>query len=319
MKPVPEHILELLPDILEGNAGQDQQALWDAWLAGDAANRDWFQEMKLIWEVSAREVSPIRAEESWEALLAKRNRTGGARMSVSYRSLSLAAGLLVLLGLVGWYFFLLGHHALQQVAFSEAGQVALPDGTVVYSPGDAVIEYPSVFGNQSREMVQRKGMAFFDVTKNPRKPFIIHSQVADIRVLGTSFRTHVTADSLEVIVTTGKVAVYHQQDTVTLLPGEKVVYYANATHTPKLQNADPNYLFWKTSVLEYRDALLSDVLADLQQKLSITIQFDRTALAKHHISGRYNAGSPDQVLEAIAETMDLQYRKENDRYVLTIK
>lgn len=319
MKPIPEHIEELLPDILEGIAGKEQQALWDTWLAEDAANRKWYDEMQLVWQASARETSPLSAEQSWEDLLAKRNRRGGSRMTISYRTLSLAASLLLLLGLGAWYLLMQRRHTVMQFAFTQEKQVALPDGSQVFSPGDALIEYPSGFDGNTREVTQHKGMAFFEVTKNPEKPFIIHSQLADIRVVGTSFRTLVSADSVEVIVATGKVAVYHRQDTVMLLPGEKVVYYADASHSIKTTNTDANYLFWKTAVLAYNDIPLADVLADLQQKLNIQIQYDATQFGSRRLSGRYHADSPDHILSAIAETLELDYRKENNTYILTIK
>jgi ferric-dicitrate binding protein FerR (iron transport regulator) len=319
MKPIPENILELLPNILEGIADDQQQREWNAWLTDDKAHQEWFDEMKSIWNVSAQELSPISAEASWQALLQKRNQRRGSSLRLSYRTLSLAASLLLLIGLGVWYLFIGTVHSKKQFAFSEDKQVALPDGTVVYSPGNALIEYPSVFNAKIREVTQHKGMAFYEVTKNPEKPFVIHSRLADIKVLGTSFQTIVTTDSVEVIVASGKVAVYREKDTVTLLPGEKVVYYANASHTDKTVNRDMNFLFWKTGILEYRDMPIALVLEDLQSKLAISIQFDSTKMGSRRLSGRYHAGSPEDVLGAITETLDLAFFKEKDTYIITNK
>ncbi|HZK64965.1 MAG TPA: FecR family protein [Puia sp.] len=62
----------------------------------------------------------------------------------------------------------------------------LPDGTTVWLNAGSRLTYDSLYGNEPRE-VTLSGEGFFDVVKNPQKPFIIHTGKINIRVLGTIF------------------------------------------------------------------------------------------------------------------------------------
>jgi transmembrane sensor len=65
-------------------------------------------------------------------------------------------------------------------------QVLLPDGSQVWLNSDSRLTY-SDFHNDTVRQVELEGEAYFDVVKNPAKPFIVHTSSIDVRVLGTAF------------------------------------------------------------------------------------------------------------------------------------
>jgi len=69
---------------------------------------------------------------------------------------------------------------------SRMTQIQLPDGSVVRLNSSSSLTYDKNFGKNVRE-VNLTGEAFFDVTKDSSHPFIIHTNVIDIKVLGTAF------------------------------------------------------------------------------------------------------------------------------------
>ncbi|SKB69001.1 FecR family protein [Dyadobacter psychrophilus] len=126
---------------------------------------------------------------------------------------------------------------------SSTQKIVLEDGSAVtLTPGSKII-YPKKFPKEKRE-VQLLGDAFFEITKNPDKPFFVYSGKLVTRVLGTSFRikTSPKGQALEVEVVTGKVSVFendnsftdykadHQSNGVVLTPNQRVTYFPESRH-----------------------------------------------------------------------------------------
>ncbi|MFT3946833.1 MAG: FecR family protein [Agriterribacter sp.] len=64
--------------------------------------------------------------------------------------------------------------------------IQLPDGTMVWLNADSRLTYDENFRGDFRK-VHLQGEAYFDVVRDERRPFIIHTKTLDIKVLGTVF------------------------------------------------------------------------------------------------------------------------------------
>ena len=111
-------------------------------------------------------------------------------------------------------------------------QIKLEDGSVVILKANSSVTYPEHFGKQSRS-VFLKGEAFFNVKRDPNKPFIVHTGELVTEVLGTSFtvKSYEDAQSIEVLVATGRVSVYEnsnkptqQRNGLILTPNQKIIF-----------------------------------------------------------------------------------------------
>ena len=109
-------------------------------------------------------------------------------------------------------------------------KVLLEDGTVVILKPQSSLSHPEHFGDKSR-IVYLSGEAFFNVTKNPSKPFFVYTGELVTRVLGTSFnvKSFNSARSIEVSVVTGRVSVYENskktpqtRNGIILNPNQKI-------------------------------------------------------------------------------------------------
>jgi ferric-dicitrate binding protein FerR (iron transport regulator) len=114
-------------------------------------------------------------------------------------------------------------------------QIQLPDGSVVRLNSSSSLTYDKNFGKNIRE-VNLTGEAFFDVTKDSSHPFIIHTNVIDIKVLGTAFnvRSYPNDANTETSLLRGKVEVTvknRANEKIYLEPNEKLVV-ANNNSTP---------------------------------------------------------------------------------------
>nr|WP_295924953.1 FecR domain-containing protein [uncultured Dyadobacter sp.] len=95
----------------------------------------------------------------------------------------------------------------------EAETVRLSDGSKVTLQPNSSLTYPAAFDGNIR-VVTLDGEAFFDVVKNPDKPFLVHFNKLVVKVLGTSFtiRSFDSEEKLLVTVKTGKVSVFDHEE-----------------------------------------------------------------------------------------------------------
>jgi transmembrane sensor len=136
--------------------------------------------------------------------------------------------------------------AIPILKVSQAATLYLSDGSVVWLKEGSTLEYPETFSGNVR-IVSLTGEAFFDVAKNPEKPFVIHASNFTTRVLGTTFNVKSNGDeSGEVVVVTGKVIVSVKEPAsdkvreLVLQPNRKAVYSGvdhSLVESPALENA----------------------------------------------------------------------------------
>jgi transmembrane sensor len=120
-------------------------------------------------------------------------------------------------------------------------KISLNDKTIIWLSPGSEIRYPRQFSRQKRE-VTLVGNAFFNVAKNPKRPFLVYTEKLVTQVLGTSFwiRTDPARKAVNVEVVTGKVSVFEKTTTaaapatgiirqktnsVVLTPNHRVTYF----------------------------------------------------------------------------------------------
>lgn len=104
--------------------------------------------------------------------------------------------------------------------------LVLPDGTKVWLNAGSQLDYDKNYGNKIRE-VSLVGEAYFDVVKNPDRPFLIHTRKMDIKVLGTAFnvKCYPGEKTTETSLVRGSIEVTlkDRQEKIMLKPNEKLV------------------------------------------------------------------------------------------------
>jgi ferric-dicitrate binding protein FerR (iron transport regulator) len=254
------------------------------------------------------------------------------RRLIAQPFMRIAAALLVaaLLTVAG-YNLVSNWSASRQITASLAANqpvktITLPDGTLVSLNSNTLLTYPKRFANSTRE-VTIEGEAFFEVTPNKEKPFIIHAGNAQIKVIGTSFNVNAYPDDkqVEVIVRTGKVqvvnkeAVSKQSDELILNPGDKgtLVYSSNALQ--KATNEDPNFLAWKTHDLIFRATSLGEVIRNLEKVYKVKIRLDDPHLNALLLTAHFHDYPLDFILKVIETTFQLETQKMDGQYILKAK
>lgn len=175
--------------------------------------------------------------------------------------------------------------------------IALADGSAIsLSPGSKV-GYANYFDSGTYRDVYLSGEAFFEVAKNPDRPFRVFANEIVTKVLGTSFtvRSFEKDTTIQVIVRTGKVTVYsqavtakrrsandHKPGEVILTPNQQLVYEKSGQKFQKVLLDDPLLVVSRLTEqkMEYEDANLNKVFSELSKAYGISIVYDSELLDK---------------------------------------
>ncbi|NDV45103.1 FecR family protein [Flagellimonas sediminis] len=204
---------------------------------------------------------------------------------------------------------------------TEWGQklnIILADGTQVRLNSGSTLKYPSRFEGDFRH-VKLVGEAFFEVTRNPQRPFVIESGEVKTTVLGTSFNvdTYPDNDQIAVTVSTGKVKVASRENEIILEPNEQGVFHKKTKTMSKEKVDISTALNWKDGVIHFEDVPLSQALKTLEKWYGVSFVLENKYAGNCHISASYNNELLSTVLESIVfAKKGLQYEFLEDQKIL---
>ena len=206
-------------------------------------------------------------------------------------------------------------------------KLVLPDSSSVWLNPHAELRYPKVFAAASR-VVSMKGECFFEITKNPERPFIINSRSIITKVWGTSFRVRdndQNADA-DVSVVTGKVSVSVKtkqavnnarlmmaKGDVMLYPHQNAVYCGN-DHTLKPASV-PNertMKIWDRVDLAFDNMLLKDIIPVLNTRYNTHIVMTNEKLNHYMLNADFSGFNLPDVLEALNKSLNIDYELKNN-------
>jgi ferric-dicitrate binding protein FerR (iron transport regulator) len=161
-----------------------------------------------------------------------------------------------------------------------------------------------------------QGEAFFNVTANKEKPFVITVNDVEVKVVGTSFNIKTSNGQTEVIVKTGIVEVTRNGKTIRLLPNEKTVTPAGDTALFKTQISDKLYDYYQTKEFVCDNTPLWRLVQVLNEAYQSNIVIGREELRNLRLNTTFSNESLDNVLDIIAKTFQLQVVKTENQIIL---
>jgi len=191
----------------------------------------------------------------------------------------------------------------------------LSDGSVVTVNKGSSISYQSKFKGETRR-VSLKGEAFFNVTPNKKKPFVISVNDVQITVVGTSFNVKTINGSTEVVVETGIVKVTRAGKTVELRANEEATVGAKDSVMTKEKVSDQLYKYYRTKEFVCDDTPLWKLVEIINEAYNSHIVIGNPALKNMSITTTFNNESLEQVLNVISITFNIKIIKEGDTIIL---
>lgn len=321
----------LLAKYFSGNCSEEEKLQVDQWKAANAENDEVFKHYRDVWEHS-KTVEGRFLPDVDEALQRVNHQLGMERSSkpgkvvqLRYYATRIAAVLVVAAGL--WMVFQWLHQESAQEPLVEVAtlqgekkMVVLPDSSHVWLNSQSKLSYEAHFVRKQRK-VYLDGEAYFEVTKNPSKPFVIEAGNSVTTVLGTAFNLRARKDESTVIVTVseGKVAFTGKQMTknVKLLPGDKGILEFEKNEVKQVKNQDPNFLSWKTGRLVFKNTPLSQVVSKLTECYGRKVVVGNVSKADIPFTSTFDHQSLQDVI--IIMEMSLGLKSDSINHIIVLK
>jgi transmembrane sensor len=220
--------------------------------------------------------------------------------------------------------------------YGSRTKLLLPDGSQVWLNSGSKLSYDKTYGNGIRE-VSLSGEAYFDVVRNPARPFVIHTSSIDIRVLGTAFNvksfpgeknteTSLIRGSIEVIIKN------RPAEKIILQPNEKLITANEETvkdlvttdesaenikpaAVKEIHKQDPLVLVshltyapadsavietsWMDNKLIFRSETFEDLAIKMERWYGVTIRFADEDIKPKRLNGIFENESIQQALTAL--------------------
>src|SRR5690606_32406075 len=165
--------------------------------------------------------------------------------------------------------------------------LTLADGTRVWLNAGSTIKYPTAFNGNERG-VTLKGEAYFEVARDPSKPFVVMTDKSHIRVLGTRFNVKsYPQDGMDRTALLGgslRVSSLRGHHSTLLEPGyEAVVQEDNDMSVSK---ADAKkVLAWKNGLFIFENESLESLTEELSKWYGVKIRFGDDEVKGYHFTG----------------------------------
>ena len=191
-------------------------------------------------------------------------------------------------------------------------EIQLPDGTKVWLNQSATLKYPRTFSAKERN-IYLEGEAYFEVTKNRAKPFIVQSEAMRVRVLGTTFnfKCNKACTSAEATLIEGEIEVKGNNDEVMVIlsPGQKAELN-RATKRLIVKQVDSKLdAVWHDNLIPFEKADIYGIVKTLERFYDVKIILAPDIKIDNTYSGVLKRkDSIESVLNSLKNSIPIDYK-----------
>lgn len=198
----------------------------------------------------------------------------------------------------------------------QKATITLTDGTKVHLNVLSSISFPDQFDNSHRTVIVQ-GEAFFEVTPDKNRPFIVEANGVQTKVLGTSFNVNsYNGDDVIVAVKTGKVEVSAPEDQsrkVVLLPNQKATF-ERASKNLLVEEIDMDYyLDWRNKTITFNLNSMEEVVSRLSRVYNMKIELIGYQENDCLIKASYPNNNLYSVLYGLQNLVDFEYNWKGEK------
>jgi transmembrane sensor len=322
---------ELIIQALQHEQTAEDRVLLVDWLAASPGNQAIYQRLKQLWEEGLADYIVYRdadPEQAWGRLQRLLDEPEAAeKKTVIMHPLAgkqpphmmrwLAAATLILLcgGIALWY----SQEASAPIQYAtiagEKKKIPLPDGTTIALQPETRLQVSRTYNRTDRRVILQSGTVRFDVAHQEQLPFTVDLGVASVKDIGTTFTIDRNADSITVIVTSGKIAFTEIQtgETKELSAGGSLCLYTAKQHSGELK------VIASGSNLRFDNTPLQEVVDILQKQFGKRIVLQDSSIGQKRLTGHLDGESFDECIKIICASLDLESTPDSEGYLLRNK
>lgn len=162
-------------------------------------------------------------------------------------------------------------------------RLELSDGTKIWINSGSKLSYPVPFAANKRE-VTLEGEAYFDVSHNADRPFVVHAKSVAVKVLGTAFGMSTFKNQVSTALEKGKVSMQAGNQQVLLVPGELGLYHAENNSLTKSEADLRIYTAWKDLDLYFSESTLEEITSRIAREYDVDFVFEQENLKNLHFT-----------------------------------
>jgi hypothetical protein len=194
------------------------------------------------------------------------------------------------------------------IPYGNRSKITLSDGTTVWLNAGSRLVYPSVFVEKTREVLLF-GEAFFEVTENKDRPFVVKTSALAVKVLGTSFNVSAYPDdkTIQTVLEEGSVAIRKNgaqffENDIILKPNQ-LASFNKGTNESKIYDVDTEYYtVWTEGLLSFDEVDLSRIIKKVERYYNVEMIYTDPALGATKITGKLDLNqNTDEVFEYIGK------------------
>lgn len=312
----------------ESWTASDDVAL-QAWLNESTANRVAYLRLGAAWHQANRfkalgaGVKPgvVPAPGEWFQTKATKlpEVSAASRQAFHHPYRAVAASVLIAIAVsIGWFLWSTGPTYSTEVGGLEA--VPLPDGSKATLNTNSEIRVAVT--ETERRVDLKQGEAFFDVAKDPRRPFVVKAGAKRIVAVGTKFSVRREGDDVRVVVTEGQVRIERGRgggrEQVAQLSAGAI---ARATDVGTLIQQKPlpeaeELLSWRSGYLVFRDMPLADAVAEFNRYNAKQIVIEDARVAAIRIGGNFRSTNVDAFVRLLEDGFPIRVERRDDQIIL---
>lgn len=207
------------------------------------------------------------------------------------------------------------------VPIGQIYTITLADGSVATVNSDSKIRFTTAFTGQTRD-VWVQGEVFFKVAHDKSKPFIVHTDKFDTKVLGTEFNLRAYHDESEELVTlvNGSVQLVKDKNTKILIPGSQFIYPNKfGFNESEIKKVDTYmYTSWVNGIMYFDNQRLEDLMIRLSKWYSFEYEFKNKKLKERRYTGGIKKNDDlRKVFKMLNNVNDANFSVKND--IITIE
>lgn len=327
-------IKRILRDYTRGEASEQSRRRFRRWILDETCRREKDEALAELWDETQGRFSAADRQ-GWERLsaeIAARQSPRPLRRRSPWRRVAGAAAAVLLAGLFVTQYLLLSNRVEQArrdrtlcyvTSQDSKGEFTLPDGSTVWLNGNSQLTFAERFDGAQRR-VKLEGEGFFDVVRNPERPFVVEIGRREIEVLGTAFdvKSYAHLDYQEVVLVRGSVEIRTGDGAgVRLKPNDRYVARTQGDEQVVGQVDAADYSHWMDRLLIFDNKPLENIFISLERWYNMEFDIARNVDLTAHLSFNVKYESVDETLRAISMIIPIRYNIDyvNNRVRITAR
>jgi transmembrane sensor len=298
---------EVLAKYFSDEANNDKITFVNNWKSESESNAKEFFDAKTVWLSTQQIDSP--SQDILRKILGEKPKQKQVFWKNNVFKYGVAASIVAILSLV----FLFSGSS--EMNFTNEN---LADGSLISLHDNSTFEIINF--NKSIREIKVSGKAYFDIERDENRPFVIHTDNATVKVLGTSFVIDTYKNRTEVSVESGVVELFkldgNESVSVKLEKGEIGLVSDNNKGIIKGANENLNYLSWKTKVLTFNNSTMQDVANTLEDVYGISVDIENQDFKNCRLTAKFNKKRAKDALEIIARTFNVEFELNKGKAII---